>query len=178
MRRGLLVLILGVSLGIATGTLASAARAPIDELLRPAGLDQVMLSPSGLRVAALLKGQNSDSDLLVLEHRGNTTVTLLTTHLGPTQAIASYRWLSDDFIALYYASPDEDFAQFSIADLATHSLDVQDRFTRIIKSPWGDADHVLLSETGFANCRSRTVARCLLSYDLRGRSSKPVSRDL
>lgn len=136
------------------------------------------LSPSGTRVAVLLKGQQSDSDLMVLERHGPQIQPLLGTRLAASQAVASYRWLSDDFLAIYFASPDEDFAQFAIAAVTKHSIEVQDPLTQIVKAPWGDADHILLSETGNANCSTNSAAHCLISFDLKGSTSNRISDPL
>lgn len=176
-RPGWFYLCLSAVLGMAVSALASAAQTPLDELLRPSGISDVTLSPSGTRVALLVKGRQSDSDLLVLERHGGQIQLMLGTRLGASQAIASYRWLSNDFLAMYFASPDEDFAQFAIANVNKHSIEVQDPLTQIIKTPWGDTDHILLSETGKA-CRTTVAARCLVNYDLPGGTSNRVSDPL
>jgi hypothetical protein len=158
-------------------TAVQAAPVSLDLLLRPSGIDQLSLSPSGSRVAALFKGRDSDSDLLVLALQSGKLVPVMSTHLGPQQSIASYTWLSDDFLAIYYESPDQDFNRFSIASLAKHSIKVEDPLTQIVKAPWGDADHILLSVTG-ENCRATVAARCLMTLNLRGGVSNSISDPL
>ncbi len=148
----------------------AAAPLPLDLLERPSGMGQVSLSPSGSRVAALFKGRDSASDLIVLQPQGGKLVPVLATHLSAQQAIARYTWLSDDFLAMYYESEDQDFPAFSIANLPKHSIAVEDPLTGIVKAPWGDADHILLSVTG-KDCRAAVGARCLMSQDLRGSSN-------
>jgi hypothetical protein len=156
---------------------ADAATASLEQLERPSGLSQISVSPSGTRLAALFKGRESESDLVVLEPRDGKLVPVMSTRLHAQQAIASYAWLSDDYLAIYYESPDQDFDRFSIANLSRRSLDVQDTFTRIVKAPWGDADHVLLSATG-NNCNSATASRCLMTLDLHGGSRDRISEPL
>ena len=150
---------------------ATAATPNLAALLRPGGVRAVQLSPSGSRVAAIVQGEQSDSDLLVLEERQGKLTTLLSTHLDSADGIAGYRWLSDDYLAIYYAGDNDEFAQFGLLDIPHHALHVQDPFTQIIKAPWGDDTHMLLSATGAANCRSHTVARCLLTMDIRSGNS-------
>jgi len=169
--------IVGILLYPLLATAVDAAPVPLDLLLRPSGFDQVSLSPSGSRIAALFKGRDSDSDLIVLQPRGGKLVPVLSTHLGANQAIASYRWLSDDFLAIYYESTDQDFNQFSIANLPKHSIKVEDPLTQIVKAPWGDADHILLSATG-ENCESHVASRCLMTLDLRGDVRNSISDPL
>ncbi len=145
----------------------SAAPLSLALLERPAGVEQVSLSPSGSRVAAVFKGRDSDSDLAVFEQQSGKLVPVLATRLSAQQAIGRYTWLSDDFLAIYYVSADQDFPAFSIANLPKHSIEVEDPLTVLVKTPWGDADHILLSVTG-KNCPTATGARCLMSQDLRG----------
>lgn len=153
---------------------ATAASPDLATLLRPSGVREVRISPSGTRVAALVRGQQSDSNLFVLEERAGKLTNLLSTHLGIAQAVADYRWLSDDYLALYFESPDEEFTQFAIVDIPHHALRVQDPFTGILNAPWGDDTHILVSATG-SNCHSRVVARCLLTMDVRSGNTNRIS---
>jgi hypothetical protein len=164
----LIILLSGVAIR------AAAATPDLAALLRPSGVRDVRISPSGARVAALVEGPQSDSNLLVLEERQGKLTNLLSTHLGTANAIADYQWLSDDYLAIYFASPDENFAQFGIVDVPHHAIRVQDPFTRIVKAPRGDDTHILLSATG-GNCRSHVVARCLLTIDIGSGSTNRIS---
>ncbi|MGH8144484.1 MAG: hypothetical protein ACREU2_18465 [Steroidobacteraceae bacterium] len=172
----ILVALLGPLAGLTLA--ATAAPLPLDLLERPSGVADVTLSPSGSRLAVLYKGRESDGDLAVFEPRGGTLVELMSTRLPSPQSVATYTWLSDDYLALYYESPDQDFNQFAIADLSKRAINIQEPLTQIAKAPWGDADHILLSATG-QDCRSRVVARCLVTLALRGglrnRISDPLS---
>lgn len=155
-----------------------AATTELAELLRPAGVRDVQISPSGSRVAALVQGSQSDSNLLVLEERAGKLSTLLTTRLDTASAVAGFRWLSDDYLAVYYASADQEFAQFGIVDIPHHAIRVQDPFVGILKAPWGDDSHILLSETGAMNCTSHVAARCLVTMDIRSNTSERASDPL
>lgn len=149
-------------------------------LLRPVDVEDVRLSPSGGRLAYMVKGEKSERDFVVLERHNSKFTPIFLTRLPDNQTIEGFQWLAEDYLALSFKSSDEKFSQLSLADISKQRVTVLEPAAHVIKLRWGDDDHVLISTSiGCSMSTTPNEGRCLAALNLRnsGRTvlTPPVS---
>lgn len=145
-------------------------------LLHPADVEEVSLSPSGNRLAALTINP-AGNGLIVMEWRQGQLAPVLGNSLGQSRSFTRYQWLTDDYLLLPYHDYRSNFDQSVLADIRKHAAHYLNSYVDVIKAPWGDAGHVLISGTG-NDCASAVAARCLLSLQLAGGTTHKISDGL
>jgi hypothetical protein len=170
-----------LGLALCALTLAGAVRAQPTSpqaistfrLLYPSDVQDVSLSPSGTRVAALTVSP-SGSGILVMEWRNGNLTPVLANVLGGGRSFTGYQWLSDDYLLLPFHDFRQDLDQSVLVDIPHRAAHYLNSYVDVIKAPWGDAGHALISGTG-RDCASSIAARCLLTLELAGGVTHEIS---
>ena len=160
-----------------TGTSwAQAPAIPTFRLLHPSDVEQLSLSPSGNRLAALTVSPNGKG-IIVMEWRNGTLVPVLGNALGGGRSFTGYQWLTDNYLLLPFHDSRQNLDQSVLVDVPHHAAHYLSSYVDIVKAPWGDSGHVLLSGTG-QDCSSAVASRCLLTLEVAGGVTREISDGL
>jgi hypothetical protein len=177
------LLSVGVICGLVDATAATAqppqpASIPTFRLLHPSDVQGVSLSPNGAWIAALMPAPDG-MGLIVLGRKNDSVVPMLANRLGNDRSFTGYRWLTNDDLLLRYTDYRHNVSQNVLVDVPRRSVHYLSSFTQLVKVPWGDGEHALISSSGndCASAPSLAVV-CLLSLDLAGGNTQPVSDGL
>lgn len=162
--------------GVANAAGTSAQTIPTFRLLHPSDVEDVSLSPSGARVAGLTVNPGGNGVVVLAWRNGNLTP-VLASFLGNGRSFTNYRWISDDFLLLEYSDYRNNSSQSVLVDIPHRALHYLNSLARVVKVPWGDAGHALLSSSG-SDCASTTAVTCLLTLELAGGVTRAISAGL
>lgn len=162
--------------GASQAQTASTAPIPTFRLLHPSDVEDVSLSPSGTRVAALTVSP-SGKGIIVMQWRNGNLTPALGNALGGGRSFTGYEWLTDDYLLLPFHDFKLDQDQSVLVDIPHRAVHYLNSYVGVVKAPWGDAGHVLISSTG-NDCASTVAARCLLSLELAGGTTHEIADGL
>lgn len=165
-----------IAANTATAQSGPAPSIPTFRLLHPSGVQDVGLSPKGTWIAALTPSPDGIG-VIVLGWKNGSVVPMLANRLGNSRSFTDYRWLTDDFLLLRYADYRHGGDQSVLVDVPHRAVHSLNPLMQVVRAPWGDNDHALVSSTG-QDCRTTGAVRCLLSLKLSGGGTERISDGL